>query len=82
MTENTQICEYVKESLSFLKENKVDEAINSLNTAKSNLSDNESKLIKEVISTLESNDEKRVAEARHIMQAVIHQFECKGLRPY
>jgi hypothetical protein len=81
---NNEICDLIKDAISFIKDKRPSEAITSLQTASSKLPDTEkqyeaSDIIKWVIKMLEAKD---IGAALHVMQAVINTTGCSHLRIY
>jgi hypothetical protein len=81
---NPEICNLIKDAISFIKDKRASEAIVSLKTASSKLSDTDkqyeaSDIIKWVIKMLEAED---TAVALHVMQAVIKTTDCRHLKIY
>jgi enolase len=81
---NKELCDFIKDAISFIKNKRSSEAIVSLQTASSKLPDTDqqyeaSDIIKWVIKMLEAED---TGAALHVMQAVINTTGYRHLQLY
>lgn len=80
--DNTEICNTIKDAISFIKEDKYSEAIKSLESIRSKLTERQESgfdVINEIVESLERKDK---GGALHFFQVIINKTGCKGLIPW